>query len=114
MGAYPPMGPPSPPYPPLYMSFCQFRGDNPLYNGKINFRKNCSPTHKCGGGKSFYPYICGMETKDMIYGEIKFYSYFSREQNCVVVTDNVDEYITHSERYKMGGNMGVHLTPTNT
>ena len=46
----------------------------------------------------------------MIYGEIKFYSYFSREQNCMVVTDNVDEYITHSERYKMG----VHLTPTNT
>ena len=49
-GAYPPMGTPSPPYPPLYMSFCQFRGDNPLYNGKINFRKNCSPTHKWGGG----------------------------------------------------------------
>jgi hypothetical protein len=64
-----------------------------------------------------------METKDMIYGEteymlygkpIKYYSYFSREQNCMVVTDNLDEYITHSERYKMGGNMGVHLTPTKT
>lgn len=51
----------------------------------------------------------------MIYGEpIKYYSYFSREQNCMVVTDNLDEYITHSERYKMGGNMGVHLTPTKT
>jgi len=41
-GGIPPMGTPSPPYPPLYMSFCQFRGDNPLYNGKINFGKKLS------------------------------------------------------------------------
>ena len=58
----------------------------------------------------------------MIYGEshiqygayINYYSYYDYDQNCMVVTENLDEYITHTERNKMGGNMGVHLTPTNT
>ena len=58
-----------------------------------------------------------METKDMIYGEshiqygayIKYYSYYDYDQNCMVVTENLDEYITHTERNKMGGNIGVHF-----
>jgi len=33
------IGPPPLPYPPLYMSFCQIWGDNPLYNAKIIFGK---------------------------------------------------------------------------
>ena len=33
------IGPPTPWYPPLYMSFCQIWGDNPLHNTKIIFGK---------------------------------------------------------------------------
>ena len=105
MGAYPPMGPPSLGYPPLYMSFCQFRGDNPLNNEFKNFGKNCSPTHKWGGGKSFYPYICGVETEDKISFnytdglEIYDYAYIK------VIKDFNILY----ERNKMGGNIGAHF-----
>ena len=56
-GGIPPYGYPLPPYPPLYMSFCQFGGDNTLYNGFKNFGKNCSPTHKWGGGIIVQMYV---------------------------------------------------------
>jgi hypothetical protein len=59
-----------------------------------------------------------METEDMIlrqseytlYGiPMKYYSYYDYQKEHMVVTDNYDEYITHFERNKMGGNIGVHL-----
>jgi hypothetical protein len=56
-GGIPPMGPPSPPYPPLYTVILSYMGDNPLNNSKINFGKNCSPTHKCGGGIILQMYV---------------------------------------------------------
>lgn len=47
----------------------------------------------------------------MIYEmqSIKYYSYWDCDKECMVVTDNFHEYITHYERNKMGGNMGVHF-----
>jgi hypothetical protein len=52
-----------------------------------------------------------MESEDTIYEtqSIKYYSYWDCEQRSMIVTDNYDEYRTHFERNKMGGNMGVHL-----
>jgi len=105
MGAYPPMGTPSPPYPPLYMSFCQFRGDNPLYNEFKNFGKNCSPTHKWGGGISFYPYICGVETED----KISFNYTDGLDIHDDVYRKVIKDFNILYERDKMGGNKGVHL-----
>jgi hypothetical protein len=32
-------------------------GYNPLNNEFKNFRKNCSPTHKCGGGIILQMYV---------------------------------------------------------
>lgn len=104
MGAYPPMGTPSPPYPPLYMSFCQFGGDNTLCNGFKNFGKNCSPTHKWGGGKSFYPYICIMEWIRK-YREEKLRKRQEHDRHVRVIT----EIIYLRKRDMVGGNMEIHF-----
>jgi hypothetical protein len=53
----------------------------------------------------------------MIYGArpiqngsyIKYYSYWDCEQKCMVVTDDYNEYRTHFERIRFGGNNGIHL-----
>jgi hypothetical protein len=51
-----------------------------------------------------------VETEYMIYGKpTKYYSYYCKEKKYIIVTDNYDEYITQSERNKMGGNEGIHL-----
>ncbi len=104
-GGIPPYGYPLPPYPPLYMSFCQFRGDNPLNNEFKNFGKNCSPTHKWGGGKSFYPYICGVETKD----KISFNYTDGLDIHDDVYRKVIKNFNILYERDKMGGNMGIHF-----
>jgi Tfp pilus assembly major pilin PilA len=56
-----------------------------------------------------------METKKLIYGkDIKYYSYYCKKDKCVVATDDYDEYKTHFERNKMGGDQGVHSIVKNT
>ena len=51
-----------------------------------------------------------MGTEYTLYGKpIKYYSYWDCDKLCMVVTDNFHEYITHYERNKMGGNMGIHF-----
>jgi len=50
------------------------------------------------------------ETEYMIFGKpTKYYSYYCKEKKYIIVTDNYDEYITHYERDRFGGDMGVHL-----
>jgi hypothetical protein len=44
---------------------------------------------------------------------IRYYSYLD-EKKYLIVTDDYDEYITQSERKKMGGNKDIHLTIKNT
>lgn len=51
-----------------------------------------------------------METKKLTYWRpIKYYSYYCKKDKCVVATDDYDEYRTHFERIKMGGDEGIHL-----
>jgi len=51
-----------------------------------------------------------METKKLTYWRpIKYYSYYCKKDKCVVATDDYDEYKTHFERDKMGGDGGIHL-----
>jgi hypothetical protein len=51
-----------------------------------------------------------METKKLTYWRpIKYYSYYCKKDKCVVATDDYDEYKTHFERDKMGGNEGIHF-----
>jgi len=61
-----------------------------------------------------------METKKLIYGkpnQLKYYSYYCKENKHVVATDDYDEYRTHFEgieRHKMGGDKGIHSIVKNT
>jgi len=55
-----------------------------------------------------------MGLEDLIYDGVHllpkgYYSYWDRSQNCFVITEDYDEFVTRSERNKMGGNMGIHL-----
>ena len=51
-----------------------------------------------------------MGTEYTLYGKpIKYYSYWDCEQKCMVVTDDYNEYRTHFERIRFGGNNDIHL-----
>jgi hypothetical protein len=59
----------------------------------------------------------GTEELSRVYPtNIRYYSYYSYldEKKYLIVTDDYDEYITQSERKKMGGNKGIHLGYLNT
>jgi hypothetical protein len=58
-----------------------------------------------------------METEKLIYGkpnQLKYYSYYCKENKHVVATDDYDEYRTHFERINMGGDEGIHSIVKNT
>lgn len=104
-GGIPPYGYPLPPVSPLiYVILSVWGGIIPCITVLKILGKIVPPTHKWGGGKSFYPYICIMEWIRK-YREKKLRKRQEHDRQVRVFT----EIVYLRKRDKVGGNMEIHF-----
>lgn len=96
--------PPPPRIPPYICHFVSLGGIIPCITVLKILGKIVPPTHKWGGGKSFYPYICIMEWIRK-YREEKLRKRQENDRHVRVIT----EIIYLRKRDMVGGNMEIHF-----